>query len=159
MRINELFTRDRHNEGTRVDVKNEAGDVVGWLRVRGLDSDAYRQAHDAVNRAMVRLAAAVRAKGDGAALVAETQKDKEAATLAERAALVMDWSFEDPCNVVNVTELLAEAPYISDQIWYAANDRDRFLGNKSATSTLGPSTNSPEVSPQQLVKTEPLPTL
>lgn len=141
MQIKELFTRQRHNDGVKIDVKNETGAVVGWLRVRGLDSDAYRAAHDATNQAMVRLAGVVRAKDAGAPLLAATQEEKDAAQLAERVALIAEWSFDDECNAANVAELFREAPYLSDQVYYAAHDRDRFLGGSSPTSTDGPNTN------------------
>ena len=130
MQTKELFTRKRHNEGTPIDVRDEVGKVVGWIRIRGLDSDAYRTANDAYNRAMVRLAAAVRAKAD-APLLAETQAEKAAAQLAERVALVAAWSFETPCTEASITELLTEAPRLSDQVYYTACDRDRFLEHSS----------------------------
>lgn len=147
MQIKELFTRQRHNDGIRVDVKDESGAVVGWIRVRGLDSDAYRSAHDIANREMVRLAAAVRNKAD-APLLAATREEKDAAQLAERVALVAEWSFEDECNAVNTAKLFSEAPYLSDQIYYVACDRDRFLGKVSPASTDGLSTTSDSQSPQ-----------
>jgi hypothetical protein len=148
MQIKELFTRKRHNDGIRVDVKDDTGAVVGWIRVRGLDADAYRTAHDAVNQAMVRLAGVVRAKDAGAPLLAATQAEKDEARLAERVALVAEWSFDDVCTPANVTELLREAPALSDQIYYAACDRDRFLGASSPTSTDGVNTNSDSANPQ-----------
>ncbi len=149
MKIKELFTRSRHNEGVRVEIKSEAGAVLGWLRVRGLDSDAYRSAHDAFNREMVRLATAVRNKAD-APLLTATQAEKDAAALAERVALVADWSFDDACTPANVTTLLQEAPFISDQIYFAAHDRDRFLETASPVSIDGPNTSSDAQSqPQQ----------
>jgi len=148
MQIKELFTRKRHNEGIKLDIKDESGAVVGWVRVRGLDSDAYRSAHDAANQAMVRLAGAVRAKADATLLVA-TQEEKDAAKLAEHVALVAEWSFDDECTVANATELFKEAPYLSDQVYYVACDRDRFLGISSPASSAGPSINSDSTSPQQ----------
>ena len=159
MQIKELFTRKRHNEGVRVDVKDESGAVVGWIRVRGLDSDAYRSAHDAANQAMVRLAAVVRAKDAGAPLLTATQAEKDEAKLAERVALVVEWSFDDACNAANVAELFSEAPYLSDQIYYVACDRDRFLGTASQASTAGQSTTSDSASLQQQDQAAPLPSL
>ena len=157
MQIKELFTRKRHNEGVRVDVKDESGIVVGWIRVRGLDSDTYRTAHDAGNQAMVRLAAVVRAKDAGAPLLSATQEEKDEAKLAERVALVAEWSFDDECNVANVTELFSEAPYLSDQIYYVACDRDRFLGKASPDSTAGQNITSDLASQQQPDQIAPSP--
>lgn len=157
MQIKELFTRSKHNEGVWVDVKNEKGVVVGRLRIRGLDSDAYRSAHDGFNREMVRLAAAVRNKAD-AELLAATQEEKDAAKLAERVALVAEWTFEDECNAANVTELFREAPYLSDQVFFIANERDRFLGSNSQLSTDGQNTSSDSTSPQQQEQITPSPT-
>jgi hypothetical protein len=154
MQIQELFTRKRHNEGVKVDIRNDAGEVVGWIRIRGLDSDAYRAAHDGYNRAMVRLAAAVRANPN-AVLLPETTEDKKTAEILERAALVLEWSFETTCTPSAVIELLHEAPYISDAIWYAANDRDRFLGNFLPSSSAGQSTNSGLEEPQPKAPSTP----
>lgn len=149
MRIKELFTRKRHNDGVKVDVRNEEGEVVGWIRVRGMDSDAYRSAHDSFNQAMVRLAGVVRAGGAGAALLDATQAEKDEAAIAERAALIAEWSFDDECSVANVIELLREAPALSDQIRSIAFDRDRFLGSKLPISTDGQNTNSDSTGQQQ----------
>ena len=157
MQIKELFTRQKHNDGIRIDIKNEAGDAIGWLRVRGLDSDAYRAAHDGYNQAMVRLATVVRAKDEGAPLLSATQADKDAAQLAERVALVSEWSFEDVCNTENVTALFREAPYISDKVYYAACDRDRFLETVSPASSAGQNTSSASVDQQLQAQSEPSP--
>jgi hypothetical protein len=149
MQIKELFTRQKHNEGVWIDVRNEAGAVVGRIRIRGLDSDAYRSAHDGLNQAMVRLAGAVRAQGADAQLLPATQAEKDAAKLAERVALVAAWSFDDECNDANVTELFKEAPFLCEQAFAVACDRDRFLGISSQPSTDGPTTNSDSASLQQ----------
>jgi hypothetical protein len=159
MQIKELFTRKRHNEGVKLDVKDESGAVVGWIRVRGLDSDAYRSAHDSASQAMVRLAGVVRAGGAGAALLPATQAEKDEAQLAERVALVAEWSFDDACTVANVTDLFREAPYLSDQVYYVACDRDRFLGINSPASTDGQNINSDSANPpqQDQITASPLP--
>ena len=157
MQIKELFTRKRHNDGVKVDVKDESGAVVGWIRVRGLDSDAYRAAHDSGNQAMVRLASVVRAGGAGAPLLAATQAEKDAAKLAERVALVAEWSFEGECNEATVTEALREWPVLQDQIFYVACDRDRFLGTASRASTAGQSINSDSASQPQQDQNTPSP--
>jgi hypothetical protein len=148
MQIKELFTRARHNEGVNVDVKNEEGKLVGWIRVRGLDSDAYRAASDGAHQALVRLAGAVRAAGEGAPLLAATQTETDAAKLATRVALVAAWSFEEPCDETHVAEALREWPALSDQIYTVACDRDRFLESKLPASTDGPATSSTSENPQ-----------
>lgn len=155
MQIKELFTRKRHNEGVRVDVKDESGSVVGWLQVRGVDSDAYRAAHDGYNQAMVRLASVVRAQGEGANLLPATQEEKDSAQIAERVALVADWSFDDKFTPEAVAELLRETPRLADQVYYLAQDRDRFLGSSLATSTAGQNINSDSAEPSQQAATAP----
>jgi hypothetical protein len=151
MQISKLFTRKRHNEGIWIDVTDEAGAVVGKMRILGVDSDAFRSAHDAANREMVRLAAAVRAKAD-APLLAATKLEKDEAKLAERAALVAEWSFEDSCTPTNVTALFREAPYLGDYVYFTACDRDRFLESNSPASIAGQNTtleqeNRPQLDP------------
>jgi hypothetical protein len=153
MKPQDFYTRKRANEGARLTLFDGNGNPTdAWVLVRGLDSDAYRAAHDASNRAMVRLAAAVRAKGSEADLPAETQAEKNAAALAERVALVAGWNLEGECTPAAIEELLQEAPYLSDQIYYAACDRDRFLGSALQSSTTGQSTSSSSASQPQ---TEP----
>ena len=142
MKMEDFYTRARANEGVRLQLHDGAGNPTdAWICVRGLDSDAYRTAHDAVNRAMVRLAAAVRAKAD-APLLAATQAEKDAEALAERVALVVNWNLDNPCTPATVTELFREAPYISDQVYYSAQDRDRFFVICSPTSTAGQNISS-----------------
>lgn len=149
MKIAELFTREKHNDGVWVDVKNNKDAIVGRIRVRGTDSDAYRAAHDGYNQAMVRLASVVRAGGAGAKLLPATQQEKDAAQLAERVALVAEWTFEDDCTEKAVTQLLREAPWISDQVYAIATDSERFLGSTLKTSSDGQSTTSNSESPPQ----------
>jgi len=143
MKPQDFYTRARANEGVRLTLLDGNGKATeAWVIVRGLDSDAYRAAHDATNRAMVRLAAAVRENGASAELPADAKADREAAALAERVALVASWNLEGECTPEAVAELLREAPYISDQIYFAAHDRDRFFGESSALSTAGQNTSS-----------------
>jgi len=151
MKPQDLYTRKQANDGIIVPLLDKQGNPLAdeWILVRGVDSDAYRAAHDGFNRTMVRLAGVVRDKGSAAVLTAETAAEKEAASLAERVALVADWSLEAPCTPEAAAELLREAPYVGDQVYAAAHDRDRFFGSSSATSTAGPNTSSVLESPQQ----------
>jgi hypothetical protein len=150
MKLKDLYTRDRANEGVLLDLLGPDGEPLGIsIVLRGVDSDAYRQANDAFNRAMVRLAAAVRAQGADATLLVSTQADKESAQLAACAALVAGWTgVEEEYSPEAAIELLREAPYIRDQVYNAAHERDRFLGSKLQTSSAGPSTQSSSIGQQ-----------
>ena len=160
MKMQDFFTRKRANEGVRLQLVDGTGNATdAWVIVRGFDSDAYRAAHDSLNRAMARLASVVRTKGADATLFAATQEEKDTEALAERAALVAAWSFEEPCTPAKVAEFLREAPYVSDQVYYFAQERDRFFETCSATSTAGQNTSSDSAEQPQQAAHAHLPTL
>ena len=57
----------------------------------------------------------------------EFNKFTEEGRLKLQAALIVDWSFEEPCTEDNKLELLREAPYIAKQVDEFAGKRSNFI--------------------------------
>lgn len=128
-----FFTRQRANEGIEVPLFLPDGTPTEHsLRVRGVDSDNFRQADAAARRGL--LASAV--DGDGAKLASAAVE----ARLDTLAALVVSWTFEKECTPANVKEFLREAPQIAEQI-------DRLAAKRSLFFKLGSPNSAPSPAP------------
>lgn len=80
-------------------------------------------------------------------IAAEKDLDKrdaevEDTRLAMLAALVIGWSFDNPCTEAEIKRLFREAPQIAEQVDRAAYDRARFFGNSSKGSSPTPGESS-----------------
>lgn len=133
--IEAFFTRQRANEGIKLPLALPDGtDTDHWIKIRGIDSDAFKAA-EAEQRRRVYAASA------------EDDKTKLAAVLADiilenTCALVIEWSFETPCTPENIKKLLKEAPQITDQIDRLASRRALFFSKGSTNSTPSPAQSS-----------------
>lgn len=135
MTMEMFYTRERANEGIEVPLYTPDGQKTEhWMRIRGVDSDAFRLAEADSRRDAMRIAA----------IEDEKERSKEIAEAKLRliAALVMDWSFDEECNEKNVIEFLRQAPQIADVIDQIAGKRALFFAKKSSSSQNLPSTNS-----------------
>lgn len=136
MSMKDFFTRDSANEGIEVPLYNpQTGQkTTEWVRIRGVDSDHFRQAELEVKRAM--------------RLIVEDPQilDKDERHRAELtglvASLVISWSFPEECTRKNVTEFLKNAPQIEDAINQLATKRALFFKNGSAESVNTPEPSS-----------------
>ena len=129
-----FYTRDKANEGRRVDLSLPDGKPSGeWLQVRSQWSDEFRATRDASMQAVVMTA------GE------DLDKRRDTATerlLDVRAALVAAWSFPEPCTREAVREFLRNAPQIAERLdRWAANDAD-FFRSGSPDSSRGPNPKS-----------------
>lgn len=130
-----FFTRQRANEGIELPLSFPDGTPSPhWIKIRGVDSDAFKAADAQAKRRMFELAT-------------ETDKAKIEAFLAEVklnsiTALVISWSFPEACTPENVRNFLKEAPQISDQIDRLATKRGLFFKNGSTNSTPSPAPSS-----------------
>lgn len=131
----ELFhTRGKANEGVRLPLYAPDGSPTEhWLQVRHVWSDAFAEANEAALSALHE--ATLAAQGD----LAKLAKAKRAAQLRIWAALVADWSFEQPCTPEAVEAFLREAPQIGAVLDKFAADNRRFFGNGSISSNAGSS--------------------
>lgn len=126
----EAFTRDLHNEGIILELYDPAWQKTEhWFKILGEDSDAF-QAAKAAQRARVL------ANSDPAAKAkpeSEGDLNRELAT-----ALLVEWSFEEPCTRENVVELLKEAPHFLDQINKRASRALFWIQKKREKSSMQP---------------------
>ena len=121
--------RQRANDGRRVPLTLPDGTPTDhWLQIRSQWSDAFRQAREEAMQLVARLAQAGKAELDAAL---------ERSLLDVRAALVSDWSFDEPCVPENVRAFLREAPQIAELVDRAGADDQAFFGNAFASSPTG----------------------
>lgn len=121
--------RQRANDGRRVALTLPDGSPTDhWLQIRSQWSDAFRQAREDAMQQVARMAQTGKAELDAAL---------EQSLLAVRAALVSDWSFDEPCVPDNVQAFLREAPQIAELIDRAGADDQAFFGNAFASSPTG----------------------
>jgi hypothetical protein len=131
-----FFTRQKANEGIEVPLWLPNGDKSPFsLRIRGIDSDAFKGAEAESRRRMVELASADLTKLSSIAVAAEER-------LGILSALVISWTFPDEFNAANVRTLLREAPQIADQIDRIASKRHLFFKNGLSNSTPSPGASS-----------------
>lgn len=130
-----FFTRKASNEGIELPLYAPDGTKTEhWIRIRGVDSDAFRLADAEERRRMIEI---VRIEDPR-----EQQLALHQSRLRLLSALVISWSFEEECTLDKVMEFLREAPQIADAIDHAATKRALFLGNGSSSSRPSPSTSS-----------------
>lgn len=133
--MEEFFTRSKANEGMELPLTRPDGTKTEhWIRIRGVDSDAYRKANAESRRHLVKIAAL------------ETAEEREAAfdelELELKASLVISWSFEKECTPKNVKEFLREAPQIADAIDQMASRRKYFFASGLSSSSDSPEANT-----------------
>jgi hypothetical protein len=130
-----FYTRDRANEGIELPLYLPNGRKSGhWLRVLGVDSDAFRLAEADSRRDAFRVAS-----------IEDKEKRAEEMHASKRrlvAALIVGWSFPQPCTPRNVEEFLRQAPQIMDAVDMAASRRALFFAARSSSSQPTPSDSS-----------------
>ena len=129
--MKEFYTRQTANEGVELPLYHPDGTISKhWIRVRGVDSDHFRQAEAKAKRSAVELAQ-IKNEQERAKAVRRTE-------LECIAALVAGWSFEEmEATHENVVTFLTEAPQIADMINRFAARRAEFFGKKSKSSASG----------------------
>lgn len=131
--MEEFMTRSRANEGHKIPLYTAAGQLTAhWVRVRGVDSDAFRMAVTKQHRRTAEIAQL------------PDEEREEAIEDAKRemvSSLVIAWSFDKECTLANVKAFLREAPQIAAEIDKFANRRTLFfkMPSDSLTPTLPPS--------------------
>jgi len=141
--FNEFSTLTEANEGKILPLFHpKTGEKTEhWLKILGVDSDAYYKAETAMRRAMPGIEAESKTlKGTEEQLnfIAEKQKEWTRKVLA---AVIVDWSLPEECNEANKIKFLNQAPQIAKAVDTFISDRRLFfrLGQDS-------SNNSQEVS-------------
>lgn len=135
--MKEFFTRQQANEGVVLPLSLPDGSPSEhWIRVLGIDSDAFRKADQKAKRAAVE--------------IAQIEGDQERAEMVREveieciSSLISEWSFDQPCDTQNKVDFLKEAPQIADMVNRFAARRSEFFTKKPASSTRGskPKSNS-----------------
>lgn len=136
MSMNSFFTRENAEAGIEIPLFRPGEDKASgeWVRIRGVDSDQFRDAESESRRKLRELAA------DPKADLAKAHRDGLVDILS---SLVISWSFPEPCDRENVRTFLREAPQIADQINRLATQRKLFFkaGSNSSENTPEPSSN------------------
>ncbi len=133
--MNAFFTREAANEGVQLPLYLPSGEKSEhWVRILGVDSDAFRYAESESRRDTFRLAAIE----DLAARSEEIASSKRRLI----ASLVVAWSFPQECTLANVDAFFREAPQIMDAIDITASKRALFFAGRSSGSQNLPSTSS-----------------
>ena len=130
-----FFTRERANEGVEVPLYTPDGTKSQhWIRIRGVDSDAFREAEANSKRDAFRVASIED--------TVERAKAIQDAKLNLIAALVISWSFEKECTHENVKEFFRQAPQIADAVDQVASKRALFFAKRSSSSVSTPKPSS-----------------
>jgi len=118
--MEEFFTRQRANEGKVLPLYLPSGEKSEHtITVLGVDSDKFKKSEVQMKRAALELDKTLD----------EEMRSEEIEKLRIKliASIVVDWTFEQPCNEPNVVKLLTEAPQITEAInQFAANRRAFF---------------------------------
>lgn len=134
MKPSDFYTRPRSEEGVRVPLLRHDGTDSGeWIRVLGPDSRAFVKAVTVMRRRYAEL---------GEIDSDEREAAAEQILLDYRAALIVGWSFEEPATPEAVREFIENAPLVGNQVDLVANDRPRFFGPGSPSSTNGRKSNA-----------------
>jgi len=135
--MSSFFTREKANTGLDFPLWLPNGEQSKEsIKVRGMDSDEFRQVEQEVQRDMAQ------ASKDPKELVRVYAEGK----LRLVACLIISWTFPEECNEENKIIFLREAPQIAEAINKAASDRKLFFANGStvSSSTLKESSGSTE---------------
>jgi hypothetical protein len=130
-----FFTRQKSNEGIEFALDFPDGTPSPHrIRIRGIDSDAFRSAQAASWRRLQERLSAVERKEP-------TEEELLTEKLRLQSALVVSWTFPEPCTPENVATLLREAPALAHQIDRIAGNRSHFFVKGSPSSTPSPAQN------------------
>jgi len=117
--MEDFMTREKANAGHKIPLYAADGRLTAhWLRVRGVDSDAFQRARTRQTRRVAEIAGLDDVDREEA--IAD-------ATVEMQAALVAEWSFEMPCTPANVKKFLREAPQIAAEVDKFASRRTLFF--------------------------------
>jgi hypothetical protein len=143
-----FFTRKIANDGVRFPLCLPTGEETDqWLLLRNGDSDAFEQACLADER-----------RKKDIEQIADTDEKRKAKRDASRrlmAALVVGWSFPDPCTEDAVIELLFQAQYLESDIVAIVFDRARFYAGASSSLPATPKRPTDSTDPQPQSQSSP----
>lgn len=116
-----FFTRSRANEGIEFPLDRPDGTPTAErIKIRGVDSDAYKRASADSYRRLLEIATSKEKK-------TVTNEDQDTERLKLIGSLVISWTLTDECTPENVVKLLREAPQVAEQIDRIAGRRELFF--------------------------------
>jgi hypothetical protein len=130
-------TREKSNEGIVVPLYLPTGEKTDkWMRIRGAESDAAREAFAEAKRAMLAISAIDDEKVKADAIRAEEIK--------LTAALVSAWNLVEPCDQEHVVERFRKSPQLMRMVDRVSEDRTLFFGvsSPSLPDSLSPNSDS-----------------
>jgi hypothetical protein len=134
-----FFTREKANTGLECPLWLPNGTKSEHsIKIRGMDSDEFREAEQNAQKAL-----ALAAASDNPKEVTRVYLEQKVLLVA---SLIISWTFPDECNMENCVKFLTEAPQILDAINKTASNRKLFFANGStvSSSTLKESSDSTE---------------
>lgn len=134
MSIEQFYTREKANSGIKMPLYlPTGGKSEHWLMLRGVDSDAFRDAKTEGEREAAEIAAIKDAKERGEAMRASQRRLV--------SSLVSGWSFDQECTRESVENLFLNAPQIMDAVDKVVSNRAIFFAIGSASLNATPSNN------------------
>jgi hypothetical protein len=132
--MKKFFTREKASEGIQVDLFEPGAEEPSgqWLRVRGVDSDEFRQAEVETKRRQRESIASGKQPLD-------THLEEMRILIA---SLVAGWSFPEECTQEAVVEFFRQAPQIQEVVNQLAAKRSLFFKNGSDSSVDSQKPNS-----------------
>lgn len=128
--MEQFFTREKSNSGIDIPLLLPDGTPTEFfIKVRGADSDVFRQAEAESMRRIVEVKQ--KHKDDEEAQRKAFEEEKTWLI----AQLVIDWNLEEECTEENIIKLFTNAPQIKDEVNKVAGDRKAFFKKESANST------------------------
>lgn len=119
-----FFTRGNANKGIKLPLYAPDGTKTDhWVRILGIDSDVYRSVEHEERRKALTL------RGKSPEEISQAMEESSDRILS---ALVVGWSFDEPCTEENKIRFLREAPQIAEQINKFSGDRRLFFVNASS---------------------------
>lgn len=129
-----FFTTDKAEEGIKIPLVTPEGTPTDhWIRIRGVDSEHFREAEARCKRKLVEYLTNEKLK----------DKQKEEKRITEErvltAALVKEWSFDEECTHTNVVKFFNKAPQIQEMVNKVSANRTFFFREVAGSSLFGSS--------------------
>jgi hypothetical protein len=138
-----FYTRENANIGIQLPLVDPVTgkDTEHWLRIRGRDSDVFRQEEIASLQRVRELF-----EKDGSKASGKLEEIQATEVRRLNASLVIAWSFDKPCTLETVIEFFKEAPQIADSVSRMAVKRALFTKSVSSNLLDTPKPNSSSTS-------------
>lgn len=138
--MKDFFSREKSNSGILAPLYYPNGGLSEhWIRVRGVDSDAFRRADTESRREMMDFARELARDLADKKLTPEQEREARQAFLEQSklkiiASLAIEWSLPEEFNRDMVITFLTESPHNADNIDKLVYDRVAFFKKKSMPS-------------------------